>query len=88
VAASVLIAETASMRLGRTAILALARISSRQFVAASVPDLKRLGAVDGAPVGMLDLWSPTGAVGTVVRVIGLVHRSITSRSLVGLRCPG
>ena len=54
-----------------------AGISSRRFVAASVPDLKRL-----------DVRSPTGAVGTVDRVIWLADRSIMSRSLVEATVPG
>ena len=70
------------------AILVPARVSSRQFVAASLPDLKRLEPSVELLSVPLDVRSPTSAVGTVVGVIGLSHHSVTSRSLVEAMVPG
>jgi len=83
-----LIAKTAGMRLRGTAILAPVHISSHRFVAASVPDLKRLEPSVELLSVPLDVQSLTGAVGMVDRVIRLVHRSIMSRSLVQATVPG
>jgi len=51
-------------------------------------DLKRLEPSVELLSVPLDVQSPTIAIGTVVRVIGLPHRSITSRSLVEATLPG
>jgi len=86
-AASPLIVDTAGMRIGRTAVLTPACVSSPPFIAAPAPDSKRLEQSVELLSVPLDIWSPTGAVGTVGD--RAVHRSITSRSLAeAIRCPG
>jgi len=87
-AAGAPIVETACTRLGEMAMLAPARVSSHLFAMALAPDSTRLEQSVELLLVPLDVWSPTGAVGTVVRVIGLVHDSATSSSLAVATVPG
>ena len=74
-------------RLGGMAMLPLACVSSCPFVVVSVPDPMRMEQSVGLLSVPLDVWSPTGTVGTVDRVTGLAHRSIMSRSLAEATMP-